>query len=364
MKKINITKYIRKDIAGMDKYIPVASLWDISQQYNQKPEDVCKLDAGENQFGYAPEIRKTLQNSAYYNFYPDPEYKELRKAIAKYTQTDSKNIFVGSGSDEVLDLLFRLLLEEGDKVITCPPTFGMYSVLIKLNKGIVVSIPRNSDYSLNIPAIKNAVDAKVKAIIICTPNNPTGTVSCKNEIIDLLKTNVLVMVDEAYFEFYGISIIPLIKTYKNLIVLRTFSKWAGLAGLRLGYGVMDPYFVDQLFKIKPPYNVNLAACFAGITALQNVGYSKTIIRVIKNERDKMIKELNNIPYLRTYPSNSNALFIKVTTNLVRIKKYLEKKKIFVRYYDSAATGPAIRISIGRPEQNIKITDALQIYEKT
>lgn len=350
MKKINLTNFIRKDIAGMVAYAPV--------KYIQQPSEIAKLDAGENQFGYSPRVADVLKNSQFFNFYPDPEYKELRKAIAKYVGTSINNIMVGSGSDELLDLLFRLILEQGDKIINCPPTFGMYSVLTDLNKGIVISVPRNSDFSLNIKGIKNNIDEKVKAIIVCTPNNPTGTVSSKNEIISLLKTGKLVIVDEACVEFYGESAIPLLTKYENLIVLRTFSKWAGLAGLRLGYGVMSAYFIKQLFKIKPPYNVNVAACYAGIAALSDLNYSKKIIQTIVKERKRVAEELGKLSYLLVYPSESNSLFIRVNGNILKLKNYLECNKISVRYYDSE-----IRLSIGKPEQNNKVIRALQTYEK-
>lgn len=364
MNKINIAGFIRKDIAGMEEYIPVPSLWDLSRKFNQQPSDVIKLDAGENQFGYSPVVAGVLKNSQLFSYYPDPEYIELRKAIAKYVKNDLDNIMVGSGSDELLDLLFRLILEEGDKVINCPPTFGMYPFYATLNKGIVVSVPRNSDFSLNIESIKNSIDEKVKVIVICTPNNPTGTVSNENEIIALLKTGRLVIVDEAYFEFSGKTVVSLLDTYKNLIVLRTFSKWAGLAGLRLGYGVMSPYFVKQLFKIKPPYNVNLAACYAGVAALKDLSFSKNTVQTIVNERNRVFRELKNIRFLRVYPSDSNLLFMNVDGDLSKLKNYLEKRKIAVRYYDSDVTGTAIRVSIGKPEQNTKLIDALQTYEKT
>ncbi len=257
---------IRKDIVAMSAYIPVASLWDLGNKFKQKPEEIIKLDAGENQFGYSPSVTEALKTGLF-NFYPDPEYKELRQALSDYVNVPINNIIVGSGSDELLDLLFRLILNEGDKVINCPPTFGMYAVAVQLNKGRLVSVPRKNDFSLDIPKIKKIINKKVKIIVVCTPNNPTGTVTDQKEIVELLETGKLVIVDEAYFEFSNRTAIPLIKKYPNLIVLRTLSKWAGLAGLRLGYGLMNSFFVEQLFKIKPPYNVNLAACAAGIATL-------------------------------------------------------------------------------------------------
>src|SRR5437588_9219438 len=184
MNKVNLSEFIRSDIAKMEEYIPVPSLWDLNEKFGE----VIKLDAGENQFGYSPKVAKALSNADFFNYYPDPEYKELRKALALYTGSKMENIMVGAGSDELLDLLLRLILDRGDEVINCPPTFGMYSALIELNKGIVVSASRRDDFSLDIDAILKKISDKTKAIFICSPNNPTGNIVKQDEVITLLKT--------------------------------------------------------------------------------------------------------------------------------------------------------------------------------
>ncbi len=343
----------------MSAYLPVASLWDLAEKFGQNSEDVIKLDAGENQFGYSPLVQKALRGQPKYNFYPDPEYMQLRFALAEYTGAAVKNIMVGSGSDELLDLLFRLILNNGDEVINCPPTFGMYCVSVQLNRGVVVAVARNADFSLDLIGIRKAVTARTKAIVICSPNNPTGTVSGEEEIITLLKTGKLVIVDEAYFEFSGKSVISLLEQYPNLIVLRTLSKWAGLAGLRLGYGVMNEFFVQQLFKIKPPYNVNLAANEAGIAALSDTTWREKMLATIVAERTRLNNELEKLSCFTVYPSAANSLFI-VMDRLSQLQEILEKRKIVVRYYTAYS---AIRISIGTRRQNDKLLAALREYSK-
>lgn len=357
MKKIDMNEMIRKDIAAMSAYIPVASLWDLSKKFKQKPEELIKLDAGENQAGYSPSVTEALQNELF-NFYPDPEYKGLRQALSSYTGVPVTKIMVGSGSDELLDLLFRLILNEGDKVINCPLTFGMYAVAVELNKGRLVPVPRKSDFSLDLPGIKKALDPKVKAIVVCTPNNPTGTVTSQQEIITLLETGKLVIVDEAYFEFSSAITVPLLQKYPNLIILRTLSKWAGLAGLRLGYGLMDVFFVQQLFKIKPPYNVNLAASVAGIAALKDQAWREKTLALTISERERLFKELSSLPNLIVYPSQANSLFIKVERGFAELKNFLEQRKIIVRYYDAYQ---AIRLSVSLPWQNDVIIKALKDF---
>jgi len=355
-KKLN--EIIRKDIAEMESYIPVASVWDLARKYGQDIQDIVKLDAGESQLGFSPKVLKALTSDGAYNFYPDPEYKELRQALARYTNAAVENIMVSSGADELLDLIFRLILEAGDQVINCPPTFGMYPVLTKLNKGQILSVSRNEDFSFNIADIKKAINEKVKCIVVCTPNNPTGTVTTEQEIVSLLETGKLVVVDEAYYEFSGKTVASLVAKYPNLIVIRTLSKWAGLAGLRLGYGIMDPFFVQQLFKIKPPYNVNLAANIAGLAALEDTRWSKKTIETIVSQRERLSKSIGSLIGFKVYPSEANMLFIKMKNDISKLKNFLEKKKIAVRYYESFS---AVRLSIGTQEQNELVLSAFKEF---
>lgn len=345
----------------MEEYKAVPSLWDLSKKFDLPINEVIKLDAGENQFGYSIKVAKALKKADLFNYYPDPEYKDLRKALALYTRSKMENIMIGSGSDELLDLLLRLILNENDEIINCPPTFGMYSILTKLNKGIVVSVPRKNDFSLDIKEILKKITSKTKAIFICSPNNPTGNIVNENEIITLLKTGKLIIVDEAYYEFCGKSAISLSSKYKNLIILRTFSKWAGIAGLRLGYGIMNEFLVKQILKIKPPYNVNLAAEIAGIAALEDIDVYKKVIRRIVSERKRMSVKLSKFNYLTVFPSETNFLFLRVNGDFQKLKNYLFSKKIIVRYYQSELTGNAIRLSIGAPQQNNKV---LAVFDKT
>ena len=352
---MDLTKFVRIEILKMEEYITVPSFWDLGK-------DVIKLDAGENPYGFSPRINKALAEYKYFNYYPDPTYKELRKVLGSYVGVRIENIMVGSGSDELLDLTLRLFLNQGDKVINCPPTFGMYTLLTTLNKGTLVSVPRNEDFSLDIKNIKENIDKKVKVIIICNPNNPTGTVCREKEIIDLLRSGKIIIVDEAYFEFYGKTVVSLIKKYDNLIVLRTLSKWAGIAGLRLWYAIASPFLIKQLLKIKSPYNVNLAAEVAGKVALSDLNQSKFIIQKIIKERERVYGQLQKVPYLVVYPSKANFLFVKVNRNFQQLKAFLKSKKIALRFYDSDITDKAIRISIGKTEQNNQMIKAIKEFK--
>ncbi len=350
MKQINMEKFVRSDISKMEEYQTVPSFWDLEG-------DFLKLNAGENLYGFSPKVSRSLSNFKYYNFYPDPEYKSLRQKLANYAGVKMEQLIVGNGSDEILDLILRLTLNAGDKVINCPPTFGIYETLVKLNKGIVISVLRKSDFSLDIKTIKSKIDKKVKLIIVCNPNNPTGTVSDEKEIIELLETGKLILIDEAYFEFYGKSVTSLVNKYPNLIITRTFSKWAGIAGLRLGYSISSPFFVYQLLKIKPPYNVNLAAEIAAKAALEDLSKTKYILKKIINERDRLYNQLKKISYLTVYPSFANFLYIKINQIFEQLKNYLIENKIIVRYTDTA-----IRLTIGTRKQNNKVVKMLKEFK--
>jgi histidinol-phosphate aminotransferase len=358
--KIILNKLIRQDIEQMEKYIPVSSINDLRKLF----KNPIKLDAGENPFGASKKVKISLKNISLINFYPDPEYKEIRSCISDYTSMPIDNVIIGNGSDEIIDLLLRLILNEGDEIINCPPTFGMYVVSTELNKGKVVSVPRNSNYSVNIPKILKSITNKTKAIIICSPNNPTGNITNNNNIEVLLKTKKLIIVDEAYFEFCNKTCIRLIKKYNNLVILRTFSKWAGIAGLRIGYGIMDKFLTEQIMKIKPPYNVNRAAEVTAIAALNDLKSYIKIINKINEEKKEMIYKLKKLPYLTAYNTDTNFLYLKIKNNFAKLKEFLGINEIIVRYYESKLTGNAIRLTIGTPKQNIRILNYFQKFNSS
>lgn len=352
MEDANLIKIVRADLFKMAPYEPAPSLSDLEEKYVSSKNEILKLDQGENPYGSPTIVRDALSRTKdIFSCYPDPEYKKLRTAISKYVGMDMNHIMVGSGSDELLDLILRLILEERDEIISCPPTYGMYPMLISLNKGKIVSVPRNNNFSLDIKGILNKVSDRTKAILICSPNNPTGNVTAEQEIKILLDTGRVVIVDEAYFEFCDRTVVPLCKKYNNLIVLRTFSKWAGLAGLRLGYVIMDPFFVSKIMRIKLPFNVNLAAEIGGLVALDNLFSILEITKKIVSERGRVYDALNKIFGITVYPSEANFLFIMAEGNLLDLKNHLENNLIFPRYYNEHNS---LRLTIGRPDQNDRI----------
>lgn len=363
MKKRNLKQYIRADINTMESYAPGVSAWDLAKKYNVPIDSILKLNSNENVYGCSPEVKKALAKISY-QYYPGSNYTELREKVAKYAKVSPSNIFVGSGSDEIIDLLLRLTLDIGDAIVDCPPTFSMYPILAKLSKGKIFDVPRKKDFSLDISKIREKLQkTNVKLFFLANPNNPTGTITLLRDIELLLQTEKLIVVDEAYVEFSNQTAIPLLKKYPNLIVLRTFSKWAGLAGLRIGYGCMDPYFVDQLMKIRTPFNVNIAAEAATIITLENLTFAKTAIKKIVAEREKMLQTLSKARNIKTFPSAGNFVFLQVQEkDFNKLKDTFEKNKIVLRYFQTIGNG--IRVTIGTPEQNRKVLQVVKKFYET
>lgn len=347
---------MRRDIAAFEEYKPVVSAWDLKKKQKKNFDSLTKLDAGENTFGPSPKVKKTLGEFAGYQYYPDPEYKELRKMLAAYTNVSYDSVVVGNGGDEIIDLLTRLTLEPGDEIINLTPTFSSYALSTKLSHGKVIIVPRGADYEVDINAVYEAVGKRTKIIFLCNPNNPTGNITPISTIEKLLQLNALVVVDEAYFEFCGESAAPLVKKYKNLVIIRTLSKWAGIAGLRAGYALMNENLAREIMKIKPPYNLNTAAEVAARAALSDVGYYKKIIKAITKERERLALELQKTDAVKVWPSGGNFIYLEMTESKLRkLKKESIREGVSLRYYTGAA-----RITVGRPEQNEKV---IKIFKK-
>jgi histidinol-phosphate aminotransferase len=351
----DIERLVRPELKAMPAYAPIEPTDVLSRRIEVPEEKVIKLDGNENPYGCSPRVKRALADYAYYHLYPDPEQRELIKALEKYTGTSAENILAGSGSDELIDLVLRLFIQPGDRVINCPPTFGMYPFSTGVCGGKVVSVPRKPDFSIDAAATKKAMDKRAKVIFIASPNNPSGNVTPEPVILELLNSAPIVVIDEAYFEFSGITVASLVPKYSNLIVLRTFSKWAGLAGLRVGYGIFPINIVKYLVKIKQPYNVNAAAQVAALESLKDISYLRGTIKAIIQERERLMARLSQLEWLKVYPSQANFILCRVLNgNAEEIHQRLQKRGIFVRYFDTPQLKDCLRISVGKPEH----TDAL------
>jgi histidinol-phosphate aminotransferase len=317
------------------------------------------LDANENSLG-SP-LKK------WYNRYPDPHQQKVKAAISKIKNIDKQNIFLGNGSDECIDLLYRCFCEPGkDNVIICPPTYGMYEVSAAINDVEIRRAELTPDFQLNPGLIESLADANTKLIWICSPNNPTGN-SINYQDIEVLLNNFagLVVIDEAYINFSRQrSFLKELSEYPNLVVMQTFSKAWGLAALRLGMAFASEEIVELLNKIKPPYNINQATQEIALEALQELGQVNDMIKEIVSMREELSAVFARMPLVeKVYPSDANFLLVKVR-DAVDLYDYLLGKEIVVRDRSKVhLCEGCLRITIGTEKENTLLVDAMIAYMK-
>lgn len=358
---MNIATLIRPDLAALEPYTPIVPFEALSERLGLPAEQIIKLDANENPYGPSPRALQAIARYPHYAIYPDPDQLSLRRALAGYTGQPIERILCGNGSDEIIDLLMRLFLAPGDAVVESPPTFGMYSFNTGVVGGRIVQVPRNDDWSVDVERLAEAVEReRAKLVFLPSPNNPDGGVLPRAAVERLLELPAVIVIDEAYAEFSGETVADLVGHAPNLIVLRTFSKWAGLAGLRIGYGLIPEAIIEHLWKIKPPYNINMAAVAAGIAALDDLPYLMSNVDKIVAERERLFTALQTIDGFRPYPSRANFILIRLHDGRAReLKLALEQRGILVRHYSKPGLSDCIRISVGRPEQNDRVLAELR-----
>ncbi len=355
-----IEKLINPNLITFGGYSASVSPDTLEGKVEVPVESIIKLDANENPYGCAPRVNQALAAYPYFNIYPDATQTELKKLLQEYTGVGAEHIVASGGSDQLIDYVLRLFVEPGDEVINCVPTFAMFRFFTELCNGALVEVPRDENFAVNVDVVKAAISKKTKIILLATPNNPTGTIIPRRDILDILDTGLPVLVDEAYYEFTGQTVAPLVGKYKNLMVLRTFSKWAGLAGLRIGYGLFPPKIADYLLRIKEPYCVNAAALVAVRESLKNIDYLMGRVKAIITERERLFGELKKLKFLKPYPSQANFIFCSVLNGKAReLQQELQNKGILVRYFDTRLLRNALRISVGKPEHTDALIKVLQ-----
>ncbi|MEM7031927.1 MAG: histidinol-phosphate transaminase [Chloroflexota bacterium] len=357
----NLDSLLRPDVQNMETYTPIVPFDVLSAQLGIAVEDIIKLDANENPYGPSPLVRHAIAESPFMHSYPDPESRLLCEGLSTYTNVPVENLMAGHGSDELIDIIMRLFLEPGDQIINCPPTFGMYSFDAAINSGNVVTIWRKEDFMLDISAIEAAMEhsSRVKLLFLASPNNPTGLALSKDEVKRLLNLPIVLIIDEAYAEFHTESFIEWVNEYPNLIVLRTFSKWAGLAGLRVGYGAFPLPIIEHLWKIKQPYNVNLSGQLAAQASLEDVDYLLENVQKILQTKKALAEGLAKISWLQPYPSDANFILCKVVgRDAFAVKNALAQQGILIRHYATAGLEDHVRFSVGTDKETERLLTAL------
>ena len=357
---MDITKLLRADLRELRPYQAVDSPAALAQLSGIPPESIIKLNANENPYGPSPRALKALSNFRGYHIYPDAGQIACRRALEDYTGISAEHILAGSGADELIDLVLRATLEPADRVISCPPTFGMYSFSTQVNGGALINIPRDEDFQVDLARVKSAIGTMTKVIFLTSPNNPTGNSITEDMVLSLLDEPILLVIDETYFEFSGQTFAHLVPDHPNLVVLRTLSKWAGLAGLRIGYGIMAPRLLDLLMDIKQPYNVNAAAEVALLASLEDLSHLRRNVEAIVNERERLFARLSTIPGIRPRPSSANFLLCEIDNEkALPVFEALASRGIFVRYFNAPRLRDSLRISVGRPEHTDALVSALE-----
>ena len=361
-----IERFFRSDFSKLDEYTPIKPLDVVAAEIGKRVDELVKLDANENLYGPINEIMAAISGVAVHHIYPDPSQTALRAAIATFLGAGitPAHICAGTGSDENIDLIFRLF--DPSAIVTLPPTFGMYTFLAKISKAAVIAVERGPapNFAIDVSGVGAAVAGGASVIFAASPNNPTGVMLTHADVRRLCALNAVVVVDEAYAEFAeaGRSAAALVAQYPNLVVLRTFSKWAALAGLRVGYSVAAPAATAAWLAMKQPYNVNVVADAAARAALAfSTKIMTTQVAPLLTERDRMIAECTALGWLRAMPSDSNFVLFAVAPpyDAAAVAAALRARGVLIRYYPGGRLRSYIRISAGRPHDTTRLMVALR-----
>jgi len=339
---MNIDKLLRNNIKALKPYS--------SARDEFSGEADVYLDANENPFNKP------------YNRYPDPLQWAVKEKIAAIKNIAPEKIFLGNGSDEPIDIIFRAFCEPGvDNMVSIDPTYGMYQVAADINNVEVRKVKLNEDFGFSAQKLLDATNLYTKVIFVCSPNNPTANLLDKTEIIKLITGfDGLVVVDEAYIDFSPeSSLLSELDQYENLIVLQTFSKAWGMAGIRLGMAFAQPEIIRIFNKVKYPYNINILTQKKALKLMDKIQEKEEWVKTILQERGKMVKKLFKLPFVQVvYPSDANFILVKMS-DARGIYEYLTEQKIIVRDRSKVTLcDDCLRITIGSPKENKKLRKAL------
>ncbi len=353
-----LSKRVAKLLGARVKY-------PFAREYGAGLAGAINLASNESPLGPSPKVVKAIrQEAARVGLYPDPKAEELKKEISRYIGVDSKCIVLGNGSDELIDMMCKAFLDPGDRALIPLPTFSMYEISCRVNGAAPKFIElKNLEWRAD-----DFVDAMTgaKLAFVARPNNPTGNSMDEAGLEELLALGKPIVVDEAYAEFAGYSIAKKAPKRGNMIVVRTFSKAFGTAGLRIGYAIANPKIIKALEKIRPPFNVNRLAQVAAIAALRDKRYLTKVIKIVRSGRDYLRKELSKLG-ARVLPSDANFVMVDVEplgAEASELCGYLARKKILVRDLSEFRGAGArwVRITVGTSMQNEKLVLALKKFK--
>ena len=342
---MNIDTLVRKNVKKMSSYL--------SARDDFKKENVKKLiylDANESPFDNR------------INRYPDNKHTELKKVVSDIKKVNVNQVVFGNGTDEILDLIVRVFCNPNeDKIITLPPTYGMYDVIAKTNGVENIEIPLKSDFSIDKNQILKLHSTSIKVLFLCSPNNPTGNSFDTNNLTDLIKAfKGIVVIDEAYIDFSSKqSLISLIEDNNNLIITQTMSKAYGMAGIRLGMGFSSKKIIDYLNKIKPPYNINVLTEKKALEELNKIDEIEKNISIVLDQRNLLVSSLEKLDFVeKIYKSDANFLLVKVDNADLRYNQLLEKGIVVRNRSNQPLCQNCLRITIGTKNENTSLIKTL------
>lgn len=359
MTPFSLDKLVRENIKNLKPYS--------SARDEYKGDAAVFLDANENSFG-SPVILPVTAGEGpgmQFNRYPDPLQWQLKNKLSSIKGIPSKNIFIGNGSDEVIDLAFRIFCEPGkDNVIICPPTYGMYKVCANINDITAKEVYLTNNFQLDVEGILNAIDSNSKLLFICSPNNPTGN-NMNRAAIEILINNFpgIVLIDEAYINYSRQkTFLQELTEYENLVVMQTLSKAWGLAALRLGLAFASENIIELFNKVKPPYNINLSSQQLGLEALLKIEEVNENIKRTVEQRTWLQEQLHQFDFIQEiYPTDANFILIK-TRDANDLYQFVTDQKIIIRNRSKEPLCEnCIRITIGTPVENTLLIDVLKRY---
>jgi histidinol-phosphate aminotransferase len=362
-------KWLEKKLAqieALESYTPEKTIKNVAKQFGLSPAGIVKLNFNENL--YMPRAKlvalmKDVADECDVRLYPQEEEEILREAIMEYLGLQQGCVAVGNSSDEVMDRITRLFLEKGDKAVTFSPTFSVFRYCVKYEGAEYVAIPLQNGFKLDVKAMLEAFEPKAKLLYLCSPNNPTGNQLEQDEVEALIEGfQGIVIVDEAYGEYAGYSVVPLIAKYGNLVVLRTFSKAFGLAGLRLGYAVANPLLARAVNKIPAPYAINIVTLTMGRKLLENAGVMSESVAALKAERGKLINALNEIKGVEAFDSRANFVLFNTAKPYEDVYVNMLKRGLIIKKLGKLLTYEnCLRATVGLPEMNAKLLNSLREY---
>jgi len=359
---------IKKTVKELDPYVPGRSNSDLARAYGLDPEKIIRMGSNENPLGPSPKAVEAIKKNLHLiNTYPESNIDDLKRKIAAYAGVNTEQIVVGGdGADEILDVLAKTLIEPGDEYIVHPPSYMYYEYTFNVYGAVPVYARWNiEENSLDVDSVLESISPRTKVIFLCTPNNPSGGLIDKKDIITILEsTDALVVVDEAYWEFSEINNLELMADYENLFILRTFSKVMGLAGMRIGYGIGHNELIEYMHRIKPVFSLIKLSYIAASATLDDKEYIINSTQASIESREFLYEEMSKIPSIKVFKSYSNYLLVDLHETGITSKEISEelmKNGIIVRdcYSFRGLDEYWIRVSVATPEGNNKFISVLK-----